>query len=99
MDNEVMTQGPVPRSSALAICSLVFGILSVAIIWLGILFSIPAIVCGHVARSQIKKNPKYLTGDGLALAGLIMGYISLGLVILFIMVIVVVSVLEAAGTF
>jgi Mg/Co/Ni transporter MgtE len=31
------------------------------------------IVCGHLARSQIRKDPNF-TGGGIALAGLIVGY-------------------------
>lgn len=56
-----------------ATASLVLGILS--LILLGILTAIPAVICGHVAKSKIKKNPENLQGEGQALAGLIMGYI------------------------
>lgn len=65
--------GP-PRTSGLAIASLVFGVLSVTI--LPILAGLPAVICGHVSRAQIKKAGDLLRGDGLALAGLIMGYLS-----------------------
>lgn len=40
-------------------------------------FGIPSIICGHIARSRIKKSQGGLTGAGLALAGLILGYLSL----------------------
>ena len=66
-------RGQIPNSSP-AIVSLVCGILSVTI--LPILAAIPAIICGHVARSSIKRARGVLGGDGMALAGLIMGYIS-----------------------
>jgi len=39
---------------------------------------IPAVICGHVALGRIKKEPA-LQGRGLALAGLIIGYVALGL--------------------
>ena len=37
-----------------------------------ILTAIPAIILGHIARSQIRRTGE--NGDGLALAGLIIGY-------------------------
>ncbi len=63
-------------TSVSAIMSLIFGILS----WLGIPFfgAIIAIVCGHVARGEIRRAPPgALQGDGLALVGLILGYLNL----------------------
>lgn len=63
----------------LAVASLVLGILG--LILLGPLGSIPAVVCGHLAKSQIKRNPETLAGDGMALAGLILGYVQIGFMI------------------
>jgi type II secretory pathway pseudopilin PulG len=61
-----------PRTSALAIWSLVLGVLS----FLCSAFSgIPAIICGHLALSKIKKSGGIQTGGGLAVAGLITGYL------------------------
>lgn len=42
---------------------------------------ISAVICGHVARSRIKKNPDTLTGNGIALAGLVIGYAILALML------------------
>jgi hypothetical protein len=61
-----------PGRSGNAVASLVLGILG--FLGLGIITGIPAVICGHVARSQIKKSRIPLKGSGLALAGLIMGY-------------------------
>ena len=69
-------------NSPLAIWSLILGIL--AIISCGPISGIPAIICGHMARSKIKMEPDTLTGDGMALAGLIMGYFSIVVVILLV---------------
>ena len=61
---------PVQGTNALAISSLVCGIIG----WIiPILFSLLAIIFGHVARSQIKRSGQ--GGAGLALVGLILGYI------------------------
>lgn len=63
-----------PRTSRLAVASLICSIGSFICIPLGFL---PGILCGHLARSRIRQNP-FLQGDGLAKAGLIVGYLSLG---------------------
>ncbi|MGB2809701.1 MAG: DUF4190 domain-containing protein [Sedimentisphaerales bacterium] len=61
------------RTSGLAIASLVLSL----VIPVG---CIPAIVCGHIALRKIEKDTM-LQGRGLALAGLIIGYVVLGLFI------------------
>jgi len=74
-----------PRTNQLAIVSLICGI---GQIFFSILAAIPAVVCGHAARSQIRRTGE--EGAGLALAGLVLGYIGLaipftivGLILLF----------------
>jgi hypothetical protein len=77
-----------PKFNALgAIWSLVLGILS--FVCLGIFGAIPAIICGHVARSTIRKSHGLLRGEGLALAGLILGYVALVLNIILIPTVIV----------
>ncbi|RYD21924.1 MAG: DUF4190 domain-containing protein [Verrucomicrobiaceae bacterium] len=71
----------VPRTSALAITSLVLGILSFFTVGLT---SLPAVICGHVARWKIKRSEGVSTGRGLALAGLICGYFGFIFVIAFV---------------
>lgn len=68
----------VKKNSALAIASLVLGILGV--ICCSFITGVPAVICGHVARGKIKRDAS-LGGESLALAGLILGYIS---VVIFI---------------
>jgi len=70
------------RTAGIAVASLVLGILGLVLI--GPLGAIPAVICGHVAKSKIKRNPEYLAGDGLALAGLILGYVQIGLMVVMI---------------
>jgi hypothetical protein len=52
---------------------------AIASLVLGVLFCFPAavgaIVCGHLARSEIRKSGGRQKGAGLALAGLILGYL------------------------
>jgi len=59
-----------PRTSRLAIASLVLGILSFFLIFLT---SIPAIICGIVALVKIGNSRGQLTGKGLATSGIVMG--------------------------
>jgi hypothetical protein len=66
-----------PKNCGLAIWSLVLGILGLTCFWL--LTAIPAVICGHIAYSRIKRSAGTLTGDGLALGGLITGYIGIAL--------------------
>ena len=70
------------QTVGVAIASLVLGILGLILI--GPLGSIPAVICGHIALSRIKKNPDALAGDGLALTGLILGYIQIGFMLLIL---------------
>lgn len=63
-----------PQSSGMAITSLVCGVLG--FFTLG-LTAIPAIITGHMARSRINKSAGALGGGGMALAGLILGYLCL----------------------
>src|SRR5947199_4742662 len=66
---------PVPRTPPIAIWSLVLAILSFTCGWL--VTAIPAVICGHIARSKIRKSGGALGGKGVATAGLILGYIAL----------------------
>ena len=83
--NETITpitgRDPQPKTPALAIWSLVLGILGVVLLLacIGPLFAIPGVICGHLAYSRIKRSSGALAGEGLALAGLITGYVSIGL--------------------
>ncbi len=66
------------RTSGTAIASLIFGIVT----WVGlpVIGALVAVICGHVARGEIRRMPAgSIEGDGLALAGLILGYVQLAL--------------------
>ncbi len=74
----VSPQTVMPLSSGLALTSMILGVSSFACL----LTSIPAIICGHIASSQIKNSNGRITGKGFVLAGLITGYVGLGLVLI-----------------
>ena len=86
MENHSPSPGPeqaplskVPSAPVTAMVSLVFGILSVpgALACVGLPAAVPAIVCGHLARRQIRQSKGHVGGRGIALAGLITGYAGL----------------------
>ena len=70
-----------------AVASMVLGIASI-VLCLSFLAGIPAIILGHISRSRIRKSMGRLQGEGMALAGLIMGYVSLPLVLMFAAVLI-----------
>src|SRR6266496_6518243 len=66
---------PAPSTAPTAIWSLVLAVVSFFCGWL--FTAIPAVICGHVARSKIRKSGGALGGMGIATAGLILGYLAL----------------------
>jgi len=67
-------QAVAAKTSGLAIASLVLGILSMLLCGLT---WIPAVICGHMSLSRIKKSFGTLSGKGMAIAGLVTGYVSI----------------------
>jgi Domain of unknown function (DUF4190)/GYF domain 2 len=63
---------PAEQSQGLAVTSLILGILS--LVGCSLFTGIPAVICGHIARSRSNSFPERYGGAGLALAGLITGY-------------------------
>ncbi len=66
------TQRPV-QTSGFAVTSLVAGILGLCIVPLGVI----AVIFGHLSLRQIKKSAGATGGYGIAVAGLIIGYIGI----------------------
>jgi hypothetical protein len=66
-------QPPPPSgTNSMAIASMVLG---VAEFFTAGLTAIPAVICGHVARRQMKETAQ--RGDGLATSGLVLGYMAI----------------------
>ncbi len=72
------------RTSTLAVISLVAGILGWTL--LPFLGSLGAIITGHMARSEIRRAAGTVDGDGLAIAGLVLGWGSVVVTIIGILV-------------
>jgi hypothetical protein len=64
----------------MAIISLIAGIVSW--IMLPLIAGIAAVITGHMAKREIRESGGRLTGDGLATAGLVLGYLNLGVTVL-----------------
>ena len=68
-----------PHNSGLAIVALVTALCGVSL--LGVIF-------GHVSLSQIKNSNGQLLGRGMALAGLIVGYVGMAIYLLWVIIII-----------
>ena len=72
--------------NGLALTSMIAGILSLTLC--GTVAAIVAVITGHMGLSRANQLPPQLARRGMALAGLIMGYVSLGLTILIIIFVI-----------
>ncbi len=63
---------PPPGTNSMAIASMVLG---VAEFFTAGLTAIPAVICGHIARRQMRQSAQ--RGDGLATSGLVLGYMGI----------------------
>ena len=85
----------VRRTEPLSIWSLILGIISIiGCAFGGFLAGIAAVICGHIGMSRIKQDPS-LDGKGMALAGLIAGYI--GLLVLPMAILAAIAIPNIAG--
>ena len=69
------------RMEGTAVAALILGIFGV--ISCPLVLSIPALIVGNQALSKIRQDPT-LQGEGLARAGVILGWVGVGLALLFI---------------
>ena len=82
----------VPAASTwnvLAIVSLIIAIVGFA--WL----SLGAVITGHIALGQIKRNPQQ--GRGLALAGTIVGYVGILATVIWVIALIALSIVAASA--
>ncbi len=68
---------PVLPTSTLALASLILGIGGFT--FLPLIGSIAALVTGYAARKETRAVPPAASGDGLATAGIVLGWVQLGL--------------------
>ncbi len=61
------------KTSPLAIISLIAGICGWTV--LPLLGTVAAIITGHMARAEIRRSSGMLDGDGMAMIGLVLGWL------------------------
>jgi hypothetical protein len=71
----------VVKNNGLAIAAMILGIL-----WLYWIGSILAVIFGHVALSQIGKSGGTQQGRGMAIAGLVLGWVGVGVLVIVLLV-------------
>jgi len=83
------TEPSAPTSSS-AIISLICGIMA----WLGVfgLGGILAVIFGHMAKNEIRRSNGLVSGDGMATAGLVLGYANIAMAVLGICLITLVMI-------
>lgn len=81
-------EAPIPRTSMTAVLALVFGVLA----WLAlpVLGALGAILCGHLALGEIRAGRGQIEGEGMAYAGLILGWGQVGCAIVATIILVLV---------
>ena len=82
---------PMQKDSTLAIISLIAGI--AAYVFLPGIGAITAIITGHIAQNEIKQSNGLIKGQGMATAGLILGYVQIALTLIAVVVIVVLTIM------
>jgi len=88
---DVGTIGQGRRTPGIAVASLVCGLASFVCL-ANVLTGIPAVITGHLALGRIKRSAGALGGRGLAIAGLLLGYLSIAVTILVLVIVLVVLV-------
>ncbi len=78
--------GSMPQTSTAAVVSLIAGILTWTLF--PILPAIVAVWAGHHARREIQESGGRVTGDAMAVIGLILGYIQVGLIVLGLVLVI-----------
>jgi hypothetical protein len=88
---------PAPRNSGMAVASLVLGLVGLFVSWFT--FGIPsilAVIFGHIGISQTRPD-RGLSGRGMAIAGLVLGYIVVAFAV-YVSIVVVYAIGQVATT-
>jgi len=85
------------EESTLALASVICGGLS---FFFGLFTAIPAVICGHMALGEFKRQPEKFESSvkSMSVIGLILGYVFIGLSVLAILVFVLIFVVAVGAT-
>ena len=84
---------PVATTNGLAVASLVLGILTLCGIG-----SILAVIFGYVGKGQIDRSGGAQSGRGLAIAGIVLGWIGIGLLVIFIVLAIIGAITDSGSS-
>lgn len=88
--------GPVrPTTNGFAVASLVLGIAGFAICLIG---AILALVFGYKARREIDASNGTQTGRGMAVAGIVLGWVWVGLFVAYLAIVVIVAIADSGSS-
>lgn len=90
--------GPVSstaQTSNLAVVALILGIVSW--IFLPLLAAIGAVITGHMGRREIRESGGRLSGEGLATAGIVLGYLNIALAVIVFVALCILPLIFVAG--
>ena len=94
--------GPVPpgypvvaKTNGMAVASLVLGCVAVAFCFVP---SILAIVLGYISKGQIDRSQGTQNGRGLAIAGIVLGWVGIGVALLVAIALVIGALAEPSTT-
>jgi hypothetical protein len=93
-ESQAATPATPPRDSQYAVASMVTGILGWTLVPL--LGSVAAIITGHLAKKEINESRGAIGGSSMATAGLILGYVQLGFVVIAIAFAIILMVVAEA---
>ena len=68
-----------PKHNGLGIAAMVVSLVGIVSCYGGLVLGPVGAILGHVAHSQIKKEPQRYQGGGMALTGIIVGWIVFGI--------------------
>jgi len=80
----------VPKTSTMAIISLVTALLCIPLV---------SIIFGHLARGEVRKSNGTIAGAGIALSGLIIGYLQIAALVVFLGVSLILTASNLGSTF
>lgn len=86
--------GQTGPTDSVAVCALIFGLLG---LFCFPVLGIGGVVCGHIARKRAKEETLPSSNGGMALAGLITGYIALVAMIVILLVYGAIIIAALAG--
>ena len=84
---------PASATNGLAVASLVLGIITLCGIG-----SILAVIFGYIGKGQIDRSGGTQSGRGLAIAGIVLGWVGIGLLVLFIVLAIIGAITDSGSS-